>query len=118
MEGVSRIDNEEMCTRGTDFYETGRKYSTADVNAVIKGLKSGGATQIDILDGHNTGNNLIADEIDDFATYLEGCWDNTLYDLIYTEKFAEYDAVALIGHHSQVGTKMLLMHILSFLALR
>ncbi len=105
MEGVSGIDKEEMCQRGDPGHEKGKELATKDVNAVIRGLKRGGATKIDILDGHSSGKNLIAEKIDEFATYLKGGWEDTLYELINTEKIAEYDAVALIGHHSRAGTE-------------
>ncbi|UCG37005.1 MAG: M55 family metallopeptidase [Candidatus Bathyarchaeota archaeon] len=104
MEGISGIDNPRACDFGSPLLQESRKYATADVNAVIRGLKQGGATVIDIFDGHDFGGNLIADELDPHVNYLSGGWKDTLPELIRTRAFAEYNALVLVGHHSQSGT--------------
>jgi len=104
MEGVSGISDPQMCELGSPLLQEGRKLSTADVNAVIHGLKRGGATEINIFDGHDFGGNLIAKDLDPFANYLSGGWGDTLADLINTKALAKYDTLVLIGHHSQSGT--------------
>ena len=38
------------------------------------------------------------------ANYLSGGWSDTLEELINTRALAEYDALVLVGHHSQSGT--------------
>jgi D-aminopeptidase len=104
MEGISGIDNPRACDFGSPLLQESREYATADVNAVIRGLKQGGATVIDIFDGHDFGGNLIADELDPHVNYLSGGWTDTLPELIRTRAFAEYNALVLVGHHSQSGT--------------
>ena len=104
MEGVSGIDNPQMCELRSPLLQEGRKLSTADVNAVIRGLKRGGANEISIFDGHDFGGNLIAKNLDPSANYLSGGWGDTLGDLINTKALAKYDALVLVGHHSQSGT--------------
>jgi D-amino peptidase len=104
MEGVSGIDKPKMCEFRSPLLQEGRKLGTADVNAVIRGLKRGGATEISIFDGHDFGGNLIAEDIDPSANYLSGGWGDTLVNLINTKALAEYDALVLVGHHSQSGT--------------
>jgi D-amino peptidase len=104
MEGVSGIDNPQMCELRSPLLQEGRKLGTADVNAVIRGLKRGGATEISIFDGHDFGGNLIAKDLDPSANYLSGGWGDTLVDLIKTKALAKYDVLVLVGHHSQSGT--------------
>jgi D-amino peptidase len=57
MEGVSGV----TYVKQTQFayskeYAEGRKSLTADVNAAVAGLKSAGAAEIVIVDGHGSGN--------------------------------------------------------------
>ncbi len=104
MEGVSGIDNPRVCDFGSPLLQEGRKLGTADVNAVVRGLRRGGATEISIFDGHDFGGNLIAKDLDPSANYLSGGWGDTLIELINTKALAEYDALVLVGHHSQSGT--------------
>lgn len=104
MEGVSGIDRPQMCELRSPLLEEGRKLGTADVNAVIRGLKRGGATEISIFDGHDFGGNLLAKDLDPSANYLSGGWGDTLVNLIKTKALAKYDALVLVGHHSQSGT--------------
>lgn len=39
-----------------EAYPQGREYLVADLNAVIAGLFDGGATQVDVVDAHGSGN--------------------------------------------------------------
>jgi len=104
MEGASGIDNPKVCDFGSPLLQEGRELGTADVNAVVRGLRRGGATEISIFDGHDFGGNLIAKDLDPSANYLSGGWGDTLIELINTKALAEYDALVLVGHHSQSGT--------------
>ena len=104
MEGISGIDDPNMCELRSPLLQKGRKLSTADANAVIRGLKRGGATQITIFDGHDLGGNLIAKDLDPSTNYLSGGWEDTLKELINTKALSEYDALVLVGHHAQSGS--------------
>lgn len=104
MEGVSGIDDPQVCDFGSPLFQEGRKLGTADVNAVVRGLRRGGATEISIFDGHDFGGNLVAKDLDPSANYLSGGWGDTLIELIKSEALAEFDALVLVGHHSQSGT--------------
>ncbi|MFW9970847.1 MAG: M55 family metallopeptidase [Candidatus Odinarchaeota archaeon] len=100
VEGIAGITDQ-------DYNFTDEKYmklTTAEINAVIKGLKKGGATHIDIFDGHGMGDNLILEELNNQANYLGGGWMVILANLIRTEKFQQYDALVLVGMHAQEGT--------------
>lgn len=50
------------------------------------------------------GGNLIAKDLDPSANYLSGGWGDTLAELINTRALAKFDALVLVGHHSQSGT--------------
>lgn len=50
------------------------------------------------------GGNLIAEDLDPSVNYLSGGWGDTLKELINTKALAKYDALVLVGHHSQSGT--------------
>lgn len=104
MEGISGIDDPQMCELRSPLLQKGRKLSTADVNSAVHGLKRGGATEISIFDGHDFGGNLIVNELDPSVNYLSGGWGDRLIDLIETKALASYDAAVLIGHHSQSGS--------------
>lgn len=104
MEGVSGIDNPSVCEFRSPRRQEGRELGTADVNAVVRGLSRGGATEISIFDGHDFGGNLIAEDLAPSANYLSGGWSDTLEELISTRALAEYNALVLVGHHSQSGT--------------
>ena len=93
-----------MCDFRSPLLQKGRELGTADVNAVVRGLRRGSATEISIFDGHDFGGNLIAKDLDPSANYLSGGWSDTLGKLISTEALAKYDALVLVGHHSQSGT--------------
>jgi len=101
IEGISGIDDPD-----TGFNDENYKHlATAEINAVIKGLKKGRVTEIDIFDGHGMGNNLILEDLDVSANYLGGGWMYTLADLIRSEKLKSYNAMVLIGLHAQEGVK-------------
>ena len=68
MEGLSGQDDwREMSFGYPEQYAKGRQKLTDDVNATIEGLAAGGATTIDVVDGHGSGNpdpDLLLDKMD------------------------------------------------------
>src|SRR6185503_21269594 len=68
MEGLSGQDDwREMSFGYPEQYAKGRQKLTDDVNATIEGLVAGGATKIDVVDGHGSGNSepdLLLDKMD------------------------------------------------------
>src|SRR5947207_15468503 len=75
MEGLSGEDDwREFVSSYPDLYAKGRQLLTDDVNAVIAGLVAGGATTIDVVDGHGSGNpdpDLLLDQLDRHAKMVE-----------------------------------------------
>src|SRR5215510_14964997 len=60
MEGVSGIfDTELQCLPNqSPRWEESRKLLTGEINAAVEGLLEGGATEVVVLDGHSSGQNL------------------------------------------------------------
>jgi D-amino peptidase len=88
-----------------EFYRQGQFMLVADVNAVIAGLFDGGATAVDVLDAHGSGNpepDIPLHLLDQRATLImrDAPVDPDI-DLLEPTK---YDAVALVGMHAKTGS--------------
>lgn len=56
MEGVAGVlDSENWCKPEGRYYELGKEFLTAEVNAAIEGFARGGATEFLVADGHGHG---------------------------------------------------------------
>lgn len=106
MEGLSGQDD----WRTFDFdypeqYRKGQLLLVADVNAVIDGLFAGGATQVDVVDGHGSGNpdpDIRRDLLDPRANQVLRDRPFRQYvDLVAPDV---YDAVVLVGMHAKTGS--------------
>lgn len=105
MEGVAGITQWEQVNGGAPQYELGRLLYTNEINAVIRGCKRAGATEIVAIDGHGAGgqwsfNSWLHDRLEPGAEYINGYrWG------CYTEGFANgIDCVLLPGAHARAGT--------------
>jgi D-amino peptidase len=106
MEGLSGQDD----WRTFDFdypehYRRGQELLAADVNAVVDGLFAGGATQVDVVDGHGSGNpdpDVRRDLLDPRATQvLRDTPFRQYVDLVAPDT---YDAVVCVGMHAKTGS--------------
>lgn len=106
MEGLSGQDD----WRTFDFdypdaYRRGQELLAGDVNAVVDGLFAGGATQVDVVDGHGSGNpepDLRRDLLDRRATQvLRDTPFRQYVDLVAPDV---YDGVVLVGMHAKTGS--------------
>jgi D-amino peptidase len=110
MEGLIPVQTSRDCSFGSPTYAASRESLTQEVNAAIRGLLAGGATEIVITDGHGSGN----PEPDyDLSQLPEGARfeirDNP-YDA-YIDVFDEdTDAVVAIGMHAGAGTPGVISH--------
>ncbi len=102
MEGISGINDPRMTDnspRYVSYYDRGREHLHDDVNACIAGLFDGGATAVDVVDGHGSGHNLEASRIDPRARLLS---QDTRRDLYFTlPREGTYDAVLTVGMHDK-----------------
>ena len=111
MEGLSGQSDPASFDFGTDLYPQGQEWLAADVNAVVDGLFTGGATHVFIADGHGSGNpepDVRADLLDDRAVQIirEEPFD-TYFDLPESE---DIDAVAVVGMHAKTGSRGFASH--------
>lgn len=106
LEGISGIDDyRQVFTIYGELYEKARNHITEDVNAAIRGLRAGGATEIDVIDSHGYGAppyvNIIRDKIESGVRVI------ALFEARSRAKpfpFESYDAQVLVGYHAMAGT--------------
>ncbi len=97
MEGVSGICRSSQV--GGEEYPAGKRYFTWDVNACVDGCFQGGAEKVTVRDGHGGGANVIWDELDPRADYIQGAY--------FRERIPgidSYDGLILLGYHAMAGT--------------
>ena len=110
MEGLIPVQTSRDCSFGSPTYPASRESLTQEVNAAIRGLLAGGATEVIITDGHGSGN----PEPDyDLSQLPEGARfeiRDQAYDA-YIDVFDEsFDAVVAIGMHAGAGTPGVISH--------
>jgi D-amino peptidase len=104
MEGVAGIIRWQQVSGGDPMFEEGRRLYTEEINAAVRGARSGGATEIVVMDCHGAGqgwsfNSLIPDQLDPGCEYVvQDHWTD------YTE-FLEQgcDAALFVGMHARAG---------------
>src|SRR3954469_1892964 len=112
MEGLSGEDDwRQFSFAYPEQYAKGRQLLTDDVNATVEGLVAGGATKIDVVDGHGSGNpepDLLLDKMDKHAQmiYRDKPFDPYI-DIIEPNV---YDAVVLVGMHGKPGSGGFVAH--------
>jgi D-amino peptidase len=105
MEGLSGQDDPQTFSFRSSEYPRGQELLAADVNAVIDGLFTGGATEVHVVDGHGSGNpepDIRADLLDSRAAQIlrDSSFD-AYVDLVERDV---YDAVAVVGMHAKTGS--------------
>lgn len=100
MEGISGICRSSQVMSDGAHYQQGRKYYTWDVNACVKGCFEGGAKRVIVRDAHASGYNLIWEDLDPRAEYIQGNSRTERMPLI-----DEMDAVILLGYHAMAGAQ-------------
>lgn len=105
MEGVAGITQWEQVNGGAPQYQEGRQLYTNEINAVIRGCKRAGATEIVAIDGHGAGgqwsfNSWVHEKLEPGVEYITGYrWG------CYVDGFkAGIDAVLCPGAHARAGT--------------
>jgi D-amino peptidase len=105
MEGLSGQSDPSTFFHGWPRYAEGQELLVGDLNAVIEGLYAGGATEVEVVDGHGSGNpepDVRRDLLDPRATQvLRDSSFDAYFDL---PALASYDAVAVVGMHAKTGS--------------
>ena len=102
MEGITGVLHWEQVDPAHPEYARFRQLMTGDVNAAIRGAFAGGATSVSVTDGHNTGRNLLIEELDERATLYAGT-PTPLSMVQGVEQGVE--GVIFIGYHARMGTR-------------
>lgn len=87
------------------FYARGQEWLAADINAVVDGLFAGGATSVEIVDAHGSGNpapDLDPARLDKRATQLTR--DSSFRQYVDIVEPNRYDAVVAVGMHAKTGS--------------
>jgi D-amino peptidase len=101
MEGMAGMAHEDQADiKGLDFPRM-RELLTNEVQAAVEGAKEGGAKEIVICDAHDTGRNLILENLDEDVVVIQG----SAYDLGMMAGISEgFDASFQIGYHAMRDT--------------
>jgi D-amino peptidase len=105
MEGLSGQDDPRTFFYGEELYATGQQLLVADVNAVIDGLFAGGATAVDVVDGHGSGNpepDILSAQLDPRARQVFR--DAPFRQYVDLVEPRAWDAVAVVGMHAKTGS--------------
>ena len=111
MEGLSGEDHPDQFRFGKPAYPRGQELLVGDVNAVIEGLFAGGATEVQVVDGHGSGNpdpDVRTDLLDPRATQVFR--DQTFDAYVDLPETAQFDAVAVVGMHAKTGSRGFASH--------
>lgn len=116
LEGVSGIFNSDLqCLPGVSKrFEESRKLETGEVNAAVDGLMAGGATEVIVWDGHDSGETLSVLDINPRCRLIQGRPIPTNMGID-----SSYNAVVFVGQHAMAGTeKGILSHSYSSLGIQ
>lgn len=94
-----------------DRYAEGQKLLAADLNAVIDGLFKGGATQVDVVDAHGSGNpqpDVRRDLLDTRAKQV--IRDQAFDPYVDITAPNTYDAVVAVAMHAKTGSRGFASH--------
>jgi D-aminopeptidase len=101
MEGVAGVlDSENWCKPEGRYYDLGKEFLTAEVNAAIEGFARGGATEFLVADGHGHGG--INPKLLDRRAQLARNWAPPPYPFSLDNSF---DFVACVGQHAMSRTE-------------
>jgi D-amino peptidase len=111
MDGSSGVSDPHQVLYPNPKYFASRKFITSDVNAVIKGLKDGGAGEIVVTDAHGSGNteapDVFVDQMDKRATFL---FRDAEYDPYIDAPDGSYQAIVCVGMHARARTPGFMAH--------
>ncbi len=101
LEGISGVFAEDQTTIGTAPYAAAQAYMRADLDAVIEGCLSAGATEIVVADGHGEGANLCFDGMPAAVSLASG---SPAPLSMMQGVDSGCSAAMLIGYHARAGT--------------
>ena len=101
LEGVAGVKNwEDWCRPESRNYDAACRLLTAEVNAAVDGFFAGGATEVQVVDGHGPGG-INIELLDPRAEYARG-WAPPTWPFGLNETF---DGMAWVGQHAKASTE-------------
>jgi D-amino peptidase len=107
MEGVSGVVNWRQTEHGKEDYERMRRLMTQEVNAAVEGAFAAGAKDIVINDSHGSMRNVVIEDLHPNVRLITG---STKPMSMMEGLTADFDAVFLVGYHSQASSTGVLNH--------
>ena len=113
LEGIGGVGAPAMTNTNGKDYAVSRRLATAEVNAVVAGIRQGAAAAgrepVDIVvnDSHGDHHNLLIEELAAGVAYIQGSIKP--YGMVQGLD-ASFDAVMMLGYHVRAGTHGLFAH--------
>jgi D-amino peptidase len=101
MEGISGVSGSDQLTPTGVEYNRSRKLMADDVNAAIRGARTGGATDIVVNDSHGSMRNLRLEDLEPGVRLISHSFKKSGMMEGLDETF---DAAIFIGYHAQAGS--------------
>ncbi len=103
MEGLSGVsDGRQVQPIFSEFYTQGQELLAHDINAAIRGLRSVGSPEIDVLDLHGSGTNVIPEKLEPDVNFIGGFQE--WIEMMRNDEMRRYDGWIQLGMHSTAGT--------------
>lgn len=103
IEGVAGITHWDEATKTHATYPEFRALMTAEALAACRGAIAAGATEILLKDAHDSGRNILTEELPDCVQIIRG-WSGYPASMIQ-ELDASFAAAMFIGYHSRAGAE-------------
>ncbi len=101
IEGISGVTNNEHQSSKGRLHAQAQRWMTGDVNAAIEGACEAGIEEVLVKDAHGSALNILPDELDERATFIQG-WN--VGDGMMAGLREDHDLAFLIGYHPMAGT--------------
>lgn len=108
MEGITGIVKVKETNTGDAWWERSRAMMTDEVNAAVEGALQAGATQVDVLDWHNGGINILPDKLHPDANLIRGA--GAVIALTACISHKSYDSAIILGMHAKHGSRGVIAH--------
>ena len=102
MEGITGVVHWTQVDPSHPEYARFRRLMTEDVNAAIRGAFSAGATSVSVTDGHDSGRNILIEELDPRA--ILNCGTPSPLSMVHGVDQG-VDGVLFVGYHGRIGSR-------------
>ena len=112
MEGICGVTKWHETNRGEADYEYFRALMTREASAAVEGALAAGASEVVVRDAHDSGCNILPDELHPEARLIRS-WSGGLLSMMEGLD-ATYSAAVFIGYHAKANTRnAILKHTMS-----